>query len=280
LRFVEDKISEFAKRPFAKSLSLLFINRCPKALEVFECNSSFGVFSFKNNLLGNGVVYMPFESSFSARQLFEASFGRFRAFRLQDFFEVMHSNSNFVNCYTREGFSIRIRSSGKVDDTHINAKIAFGFDWYSIEKLYAEAKAKLTFLVYQISLTSYSALFEFKFNIRAEDNGNFESSINRKNADGIQTSKGKNALVIDYRRMFLEKVKAFLFSLVAFGYFADSPNSHLSRKTIGVSDMSVAKMVESNLTESLLVKGNLRNIVAGIVEKLHSFYQRSLLLYG
>jgi len=155
LRFVEDKISEFAKRPFAKSLSLLFINRCPKALEVFECNSSFGVFSFKNNLLGNGVVYMPFESSFSARELFQMSFGGLSAFMLESLFKAIHLHSNLINSHTRESFSIR--SSGKVDDTHINAKIAFGFDWCSVRQLYAEAKKKVAFLIDKVSLTSYSS---------------------------------------------------------------------------------------------------------------------------
>ncbi len=246
LRLIFNKLSKFVKGPLPKSFFLRFLNRDPKAIEIFNRNSLLGVFGNLNDSFGNGVVCMSFESSFPTREFFQMSFGRFRATFLQRLFKPSHTFTHIINLLTGKLFAIT--GSNKIDDAKINSEYPARINRSAIGQFYAQTKKKI--------------------------------AVNAENGNSIKIFKGENTIVINNSRMFLENMETLFISPIGFGNLANSPNGELCGKTVSLPDNSIDEMVKSDLPEFLLLKGNHRNVVAGFVENLDGSHQRNFLLFG
>ncbi len=276
LRFVVDKGGQLSKSPFAELFPLRLSNRYPETLEVFKDDTSLGVLGDLNDPFGNGVIGGPLETPFSARQSFEVSFGRRGSAFLQSPFKFSSFHANLVNISTREAISIR--GGSQVYDSKINPKASFGVERCAIGQFDTEGQKEFPFPKNQIGLSPDTPFF--KVGIFAKNDGNFEPTIDAKDAYNIQASERKDALIIDYGGMGFEYMRVAFLSSIGFGNFTDGPNRKLSRKTIDISDIPITEMMQTYLSKLLLLPGYFGNIVTGLVKNLHGFYQGGSLLFS
>lgn len=268
-----NKVAELSESPFSKLFSLLFSNRCSKALKVLKTDSSLSVFSNLNNFFGYYVVSIFLKVSFFAREFFEVSFGRFSASLLKRGLNFGHFPSGFINLIS--GKELTIACSQEINYPYINSKNSFRFEWSTIWEFYTNTKKKIAFLVKKICLTPNSSLF--KFGIGTENNGDLISTINTKNTNGVKPPKGKNSLIVYKGRMFLKFMQGFLFSAIRFFNLSNSSHCHLRGKPIGIAYIPITEMVKSYLSKLLLLKSNLGDVITSIIKNLNSSNERGFL---
>jgi hypothetical protein len=209
LSFVFDKLSQFIETPLSKSLSIGFPNRCSKAVQVFQTDSSLSAFSQRDNLFADRVIGVSLKSAFSARQFLQVALGVFRAFGLQRLLEFVNFAADIINVFTAE--MLPIRSRGEIDSAHIDAKIAKWFDLRSIWQVNDQTQKETALAVGHIGLFENAALF--KFSILPKDHRDFISSVDGKNGSDGQIGERKQSVIIDNCRVFLEFVAVFLLAL-------------------------------------------------------------------
>lgn len=276
LGLVGDKPTEFVKGPFAESFALLFPNRYPEALEVFEDNTSSGVFGSLNDFLGNGVVGGALESSLPAGELFEVSLGRRGSFLLKVFFESMDPDTDIINSFPGEEYSVR--GSGEVDYAEVYAERPLRLKRRSIRDFDAKAEVENALDIEKVGLSPDPALVEF--GVGAEDNRYLKPPVKAQDGDGIKTLEGEDALIVDNSGVFLKDMETLLLSPVGFGNLADSPDGKLGRESVCFSNMGITETVKPNLPELLFLEGDLGNVVAGFIKNLDSLYEGRFLFFG
>lgn len=272
--FVLNKSPQFSKSPFPKLFTLLFSNRYSKAIQILNSNGSLSVFSNLNDLFGNDVVDIALESSFFARELFKMSLSGLGAFPLKALFETAGFDANLVSCLARE--SLAIGGGCKIDNAEINSKHAFRFDGSPVWQFYDKAEIEVALLINKIRLASNSALL--KLGIGAEDNGNFEPTVNAKDGYCVKAPKRKYPLIIDKGRMLLKDMLSLFLNTVGLLDLTYGPHCHLGRETKVIPHIPVAQVMKGYLTKFFVLPSYLRDIIAGIIENLNSFYQRGFLL--
>lgn len=267
LRLVLKESSQFVKCPLSKLVTLRFSNRNPRAYagEVFNRHGSVRVFSGANNTLGNNVVGIAFESALSAGHFFQVSFGRLRSFALEVLFELLCSLTNSIHLLTAMDIGIGIRS--KIADAKVNAKIASWLKLGSVWQVNHKAEKESALAVNQVCLSENAALL--KVGILAKDNRNLAPAINRENRSEREVSKREQSVVVDNRRVFLELVEGLFSCSVRFADLANCTNSELSRQAEPLSNIAVGQAVQGDLPKLLILKGDFRDVVTGIVELLH-----------
>jgi hypothetical protein len=276
LRLVGDKSSEFVEGPLAESFSLLFSNRYPEALEVFKDYASPGVFGGLNDSFGNGVVGGAFESSFPAGELPEMPFGGRSPLFLEGFLEGGHFGADVI--HSLPGEVLPIGSCGEIDYPEINSERPLWFKRCSVRDFDAETKVKIALAIDKVGLSSDSTLV--KLGVRAEDNRYLKPSVKTENRDGIEVFEGENPAVVYDGGVLPEDMKPLLLGSIGFRNLADGPDGKLCGKTVGRTDMGVNKVVESYLSEFLLLEGYPGDVVASFVEDLDGSHQRNLLFFG
>jgi hypothetical protein len=273
LRLVGDKLAKFTERPFAKLFSLLFPNRYPEAAQILNGYGPSGVFGSLNKLFGYYVVCVSLKASFLARKLFQMAFSGLAATFLKCFPESCNAASDFINLLTRIGHAVG--GCGEVDDAHIHAQVSDGFDNRIFWGVYYKAEVKLASLADKIGLTDNPAAF--KLRMFAEGNRYLTSALQGNNRNGLQFLEGDNALVVDNGRVFFKAVQPLSVGLVRFDDFADGPDRKLGGEIEPFSNVPVTNTVKADLPEHPLLESNLRDMVAGVVERLHGAKQRALL---
>lgn len=209
LSFIGNKAPKLTESPLAQSFPLALSNRDPKPFQVLKGNSPSGVFGQLDKLLSNGVIDIFLKSSFSAGQLFKVPLGRFRTAFLKGSFELGCAFSNFINLLASE--CLAVRSGNKIDNSEVNSKNPLRVNRFTVRDFYHQAKVKVSFLINQVGLASYSALL--KFGVRAKDNGDFQSAVKSKNGDQVKSLERKNAAVIDNSGTELENVQSLFSAL-------------------------------------------------------------------
>ena len=247
-----------------------------KALQVFNCDSSAGVFSLRNDLFGNYMVNIFLKSCFTTGEFLQMTFGRLRTTLLQGLLDLSCALADSINLLAGE--YIAVRSSRKVNDAKIYAESAFGIKGNAIWNFYNHIQKKLTSFKSKVCLPSHAV--PVKVGIFTENKENLLPSIDSVDAGDSKVLERKEALVINNSRMLLESMQGFLVNHIALSNLRNGANNELRRK-LGkfLSGFPVSKVVEVNLTESCRFKSSLRDMVTGIVKGLHSIFERLMLFW-
>lgn len=273
LSLISNKSPEFSKRPFSKPLSLLFSNRYPEAVKLFNSNGSLGVFGSLNDLFGYHVVNISLEPSLSARKVLKMPLGGFRTMFLQSSFNFSHALSNSIDLLPGKGYAIRC--GGKVHNAHVYANISSWNNGRILRGVYHKAKAKLAMLIDKVRLPLNLILF--KVSMFAKNHGNFASAVNGKYRNGFKVLERQYTLVVNNGGLLLECVKPLSVDLVGFGDFAYSPYGKLGGKTEFLPCVSVAGVVEFESVKLPFFKGCQGDVVAGAIKGIHGFKEGFLL---
>ncbi|MDP2212045.1 MAG: hypothetical protein Q8J63_09960 [Candidatus Aquicultor sp.] len=253
-------------------------NRSPagKPFEVFNRNRAAGVLGSLNNFLGNYMVGVSFKSSLAAREFLEVPLGGFGTARLKGALEFCIALACLIDRLARETCSFT--GHGEADYPNIDPDSTLRFNWSSIRKLNTETKIKVAAFIQKVGLTpDFSAL---KLCILTKNNRDFKPTVKAKDTNGVKVLKGKYTLVINNSRMRLKLMQPLSVCAVRLADFANSAHGELGGKTVGITDIAVAKMVQSDLAKGLFLPGYLRDVVAGFVKNLNGFYKRALLFFG
>ncbi len=274
LRFVLDKPSQLIESPFTEAFPLRSRNRYFEAAQVLNSKSLQSAFGFLYKAFGNGVVTVPFEAAFSTRQLFQMAFGRFCSCGLQGFFEPCGFFSDPINGSPTKGFAGRIGC--QVDYSEINPKITNRRESSAIRQFDNQTEKELTFAIDEVGLLENAALF--KFGILTKDDRNFSPAINCENRGDREIAKRQQAVIVDDCRKLLEFVPSLAIGSVGFADLANGSDRKLRRQADTLSNLVIGQMVQINLSELLIFKGNFRDVVTSVVEMLHRLEKRLFLI--
>jgi hypothetical protein len=106
-----------------------------------------------------------------------------------------------------------------------------------------------------------------------------QSSINRPDRDRV-LFVGKNTDVISNCSQWLKNSLRFLVPFISIHDLGNTPNNHLSGKIQRILNLSVNKMVKSELIEFSFLPCNPRNLIAGKIGSLQGSQKREYLFFG
>ena len=274
--FIFDKPVELAERPIAESSPLRPSNRLPfpDICQVFESYCPLGDFGDGDDLLGYYMVAVLLKSGLPLRYLFKMPFCGFGPFLLEDGLEVCHLNSDIVYCFSGKFNSV---GCGRyIDDTLVHADNALRVERGCVRDVDYDVKVKNIVFKGKISLSGKP--FTFEGVVSADDEWNFKPAGDGVDADGIKPFKRENPLVVNYGGMFLKLMENLFIVDVTIGNNGDSPYYKLGGKFRELfSRIVIAHTVKRNLRKLFSLESHIRDVVAGFVEKLHSFYESFVL---
>lgn len=272
-RLIADKSRQFPKSPFTESFSLLFPNCYPDTLEILKGYASKGAFSRLNDIFGNGVVRMLFESSFPGGEFFEMPFGGFGSFLLEHLSEYVYPDPGGV--YMGAAERLAIGGRGEIDNAEIDADerfdvfdVIFG-DFDGLEQV------EFAFLINQVGFAF--DVGQILFVVAKE--GDFESAIDRPDGYGFAFVRKEAAIVGDAAER-TESSLDFLIQPVGVGDLADASDQRLGAKARSLFKAVIDMMVKLEFVEGFIRPGGRRDFVAdpiaffeGIKQALHLFFR-------
>ena len=274
--FVFKEFPQLRKCPTVQNGTLLSPGLDPSAnpVEVFNRDAATGAFSFSNDLLTYHVVYMPSETAFFARELFEAplrragllflKFGSQSAVAMPDRFDM------------RAGMPDAVRIGRDIGDTKIDTKKIAGFNRSFIRQVYRTNQVKLALAIDQICL-SLDSVKPF-FLVLAIDQGNDHTAFReRPQTHAIQALETEDPFVIRDGTVWLEHRTGLFVSRKAFHGFTDSAYCHLRRQAETRTNLGVGQFVDRRLAEYASIESFAGCECRGFVGSLHRFEQASAL---
>jgi hypothetical protein len=147
------KLSELVEAPRMMITSLRLLNRCSLSnpLKILKGDQRKGVFSLRDQSLGDAMVSISSKPCHSARQLLEMSLSRFGPNALEFGLESIRFSPDILDFLTRMYLSIAVYC--QILDTKINTKNSNGIIWSCNRHFDHNTKVENAFDEDQISLT-------------------------------------------------------------------------------------------------------------------------------
>ena len=196
LGFVLDERSELIESPRVQVATLSLANRYPvsNARNIFKCNRSFGVFGFRNQLLGGAMIHVFGKSGHPTRTILQMAFCGLSAFALKSGFQRIKSVSGLVDLVSRMDLSIGI--NGKVLDAKIGTENPFWVKGRFFRRVNHNAKVECAFDEDQVCLTL--APVHPSLLIISNSDRDFLMAFQGQNGDCFETFPRQNPLVVDH----------------------------------------------------------------------------------
>lgn len=258
------KAFEFVKRPTGEVIALRFFNPYPPsdARQIFNGYAQAVVFSGGNDGLTNNVVRVLSKSGFFARKFFKLAFRRPCAAFLQTTAQTPVLAAYSFNLPTAVGRAEAVRS--KLNDTHVNAQIAFDIFGRRLRHFTRRQKIELTAGVNEVALT----LLKLQPLQLACPGGvkHFLPTRQRPNRHAKAAEFPlEDASVVSNSAVWPKVTLPFFIQLVRVGYFAFTTNRHLRGQRVLFSDLKVDELMQRKLPESLRTPSYLRDVVTRLV---------------
>ena len=275
-RLVFDEPSELIESPRMLGATLSLPNRYPitDAHEILKDNPAFGVFGFRNQPLGYGVIDVSGEPRFLTTSFLEQSLGGFGVLLLEFRPQPCVSMSQTIELASRIQYSIRV--SSYVLDSKIHADPVFGLEWDWLWSVYGSGEVEGSVSEKEISLSSYS--IHSPFLVFSDDYRNLDSTLKGEKRGVVQALPRQYPIVVDHSTVVFENGFDGFVPLVGFHDLADGPDGHLCAEAEPLSDSVVENVMEGYLVSKTLLESHSSDVVAGLVESFHHLLQLTKLL--
>lgn len=266
---VLDEAPKLTKAPRMLDTPLVLVNRYPTAdtFEVFKGNPAVGVFSFRNQQLGNNVVRVSCEKRLFGAPFPEQTPCRLCSFALKPGSEFCMPHTYPIKFVAAPRLSVRV--SGDVVYAEVNSKPFFrlvsGFfrnfnDYGKIEDPGSQDKVYLS--------PDSAEFFEL---VGAELHVDCFSAIQCQNGYAINAFPAEYSLVIDYGSIASENWLNVSVAFVCFCDFANGSDGQLCRQTVLSSYFAVYKPLQIDFVCSSASKRDGCYFIAGFIESFHCF---------
>ena len=274
---VLDKLPKLVKRPRVKFSSLRLAKPCPvaDAGQIFKSEAASGVFSLLNYFFTQAMVNVGSEPTLTTRQLFEASFGRARAFFLEASTLAAAAFSQAENLGTTMLFAVRV--GGNVNDAKVNAKVTFHVIGGRIVGVTDGKQVKFAIDVTEVALAFLSSQ---KLDLAvASDKRDSLPTVNRPDRDLSPVELvAQYPVVVGDSAFRPECAFCVPVKLVGVGHFGDTANSHLGREVKPLSNRLVDNFLQFEFAKDLVLPSFVGNVVARGISQVHCGYQILALL--
>jgi hypothetical protein len=242
------------------------LNPFTDARKIFELQSTPRAFSFGNDLLGNAMVYMRGESSFTPRQQLQTPFSG-TGLRLLEFGpQPAMSMPDRLDLAATIPFTIRSRSN--IGHTEVYSQEILGSNRRVIRKIDRAVQIELPFTVSQVGLP-FDAIKPFSLVFSIDQWNDYPSFRQSPQTYFVYAFKPKDALVVGDSSVGFESRTIGLVAGEALNCLTNSPNCHLSGQTKAGADFRVGQFVYRGLAEDFGVKTEASRKRSGCVAFLH-----------
>lgn len=274
---VGHELSELVETPRMVITSLRPLNRCPlsDSLKILEGDQRKGVFSLRNQCLGDAMVSVSSEPCHSARQLLEMSLSRFSPNALEFGLKSIRFSPNILDFLTRMYLSIAIY--GQILDAEINTKNPNGIVRSCNRRFDHNTKVENAFDKDQISLTPnpiHPGLLVF-----SKSDRDSLPTLERDQGDLFKPFPGKDTLIVDDSAIKPKLRFSGFVSLVGFTDLGNGSDSKLCGEPKMFSNRIVNGLMDLNLVGTVHCKNSLSNVVTSLVKPLHCFTEHLMLLW-
>jgi hypothetical protein len=247
--------------------ALAFSDRYPvtDALEVFQGDTAFGVFSFVDDAFRDDVVDVGTETGLVSRKLFEMTLGTLCASGLEAVAKSLHPLAHSFRFITGVRFPIGVGS--QIADAEVYSEPVSGVNRRTIGDLNRNIQVPLTLAKHEIGLSAHT--FEPSPMVWSGYEGHEDASSEREQRHTVHGLKGHNALVVGHTAVQLEVRPLAPVSLVRLADLGDSAHRHLRRESESVPQVPVVEMVKTDLVPGSVLEGALCQPLASLVDSLH-----------
>lgn len=275
--FVPDKLPKLVKCPRIKFNSLRLTKPCAvaDARQIFQGDSPSGVFSLLNYFFTQAMVNVCSEPMLTARQLFEASFGRPSSFFLEASTLAAAALSEAKDL--RAAMLLAIGVGGNVDDAKVNAETTFHVIGGRIVGVTDGKQVKLAVDIAEVALAFLSSQ---KLDLAvASDKRDSLPTGNRPDGDfPLGELVAQDPVVVGNSPFGPKRALSVPVELVGVGHFGNTTDSHLSREVKPLSNRLVDNLLQFEFTKDFVLPRLIRNVGARSVSQVHCGYQGLALL--
>lgn len=265
--FVLQKQSDLRERPGRMPGALFTPNRCPGAdvRQVFERDSSSGVFGACDELLADYMIGVAAETGFTSGESAQDFLGPFGAQVLEPLPVAMMSPSYFLDRFTAADIPVTV--GGDVDDSKVNTKKVVDFNRRFVWQVNRGVEVETAPATDKIALP-LDPVEAFPL-VLAENQGNKLPSFERKQAHTIHTFEAHQPLIVGHRAVRLERRTFLAVAPKALDRFANGTNRHLRRETKTLTEFPIAEFMDGGGAESFSLESGTGGVSSGGVELLH-----------
>lgn len=278
LGLVFQKATKLKEAPRVLHSSLGLANRDPTsdALEIFDGNSTVGVFGFGDETLGDLVIDITGKAGFLSSAFAQKPLGRFRTLRLQSGSKLGMPSPQSVNLSTGVDFAVRI--GGDVDDSQIDTQKTFGLFDLRLGHDAVVQQVELSVNHDQIRLAPNSN--QLLLAVLATDERHDLSALQSEDGHAVHALKRQKSVIQNDSSVGLESVMLGPIPSQALNHLSDSADGHLCRKMEAIPDDPVAGVVQTDMGSRFKFMGYSRDVVGGLIERLHRIQEHLLLVFG
>lgn len=277
LRLVLQKQPELRERPGMQNCSLLSPGLDPfaDAIEVFNCDTTTGAFSFSNDLLRDAMVSVSDKALFFARKFLESPFRSAGLLSLKLGPQTTLPMTDVLD--RRSGIPPAVTIAGDVGDAQIHTKEVGWRDRSIVGKINRAVQVELPLSVNQVGLPLDAV--KASLLVLAVDNRNNGSTARQgPQAHTVHALKTKNPLVVGDGSVGLEGRAAAFVAAEALHRLANSPNGHLGGHAEPLPDLGVGQLVDRRLAKHASIETPTGRERRGFIGLLHRVKQASVLL--
>src|SRR6266849_601779 len=219
-----------------------------------------------NNLFGDDVVGVTFETSFFARKLFQVPFSRLGTTLLETLPKSIHPFAVLLNSFTAEGLTFGVRRN--IHNAQINTeRTTFRFVGLRCGYLKGHCEVENTIPIEQIGLPF--DLLHSRLLVTTDTEGNNHAPLQCYEGDPVEPLESHHTRIINNSTIRSERGFDTFISLVRFTGFADTANSQLRGKLVCGTQLTIDYLLQLELISRLLVKSNFCDIVSCIIKGVH-----------
>jgi len=270
------KAAELIESPRIVAATLRPANRGPAsdALQVLKGYPPLRAFGLRQQPPGDDVVGVPSEAGLPARQLSEMPFRAPGAAPLEVGLQILGLLAYPVNLPSAVALTVAVHR--EVLQPEVHAKRPYWVEWRRLWGLYGGGKVEYAVAEEEVGLSSelvHTCLLVLPYAY-----GNIDSVLNGEDGGILQTFPAEYPFIVDHGAVRPERTELAFIPLVDFYDLADGPDNHLSREPISFPDSVVDEFVEGPLVGEPVLEGYFGDVVAGLVESLHSS-QKEVVLF-
>ena len=185
--------------------------------------------------------------------------------------------TNIINMTARKGLSFRIGSD--IDNTQVNAQGPFDINGIGIINIASCQKVEIAPKQNQVTL-SLLAFEQFPLSIAANKRY-LDSAFKRPDRnDRVVKIVTQQPGVISNATGYFERSFGLFVQLVRVGNFGDATHRHLSRQVKLLTNIVIDQLVNLKLAKSLVIPGNLADVVASFICRFKRLSQKIGLFFG
>jgi hypothetical protein len=171
------------------------------------------------------------------------------------------------------GVTLAMGSRSDVDDAQVHAEPVLRYGGRGLRHVHHYGQVEGAAAIDEVGLPTKA--LEPSFLIPAEHYGDNLSALERQDGHPVKALTGQNPLIVDDGSALPEEQFHRPVPHTGFRGLADNTECHVSEQTEPSPDFLADKLLEPNLVGRPLPEGGVGNGVAGSLELLHGFKERS-----